>query len=143
MRRSTVLSLPLQLVFPGRSISDPERKIDAVDRRESHLNEELSSWTKWGAPRWDLIGCLALCWSLICASLIKGIASYGKVVYFTTLFPYVVLTIMVGYVATLDGFSEGMEFYFVPKWDKLADVEVWNAAAGQVSMLQNLFFLCH
>ena len=78
------------------------------------------------------IGCLALCWARVCGSLIKGIQSYGKVVYFTTLFPYIVLTIMVGYVATLDGFSEGMEFYFVPDWDRLGDVEVWNAAAGQI-----------
>jgi len=96
------------------------------------LDTEKNSWTKWGNPRWDLIGCLALCWTLICASLIKGVQSYGKVVYFTTLFPYVVLTIMVGYVATLDGFKEGMEFYFIPKWEKLADVDVWNSAAGQI-----------
>ena len=109
------------------------REIDGkVTKWESHLDDEVSSWSKWGEPRWDLIGCLALCWTLICLSLIKGIASSGKVVYFTTLFPYVVLTIMVGYVATLDGFSDGMEFYFVPKWDKLAEVEVWNAAAGQI-----------
>lgn len=99
---------------------------------ENTIDEEMNSWSKWGGARWDLIGCLALCWTLICLSLIKGIASYGKVVYFTTLFPYVVLTIMVGYVATLDGFSDGMEFYFVPKWEKLADIEVWNAAAGQI-----------
>ena len=98
----------------------------------SELDTEVNSWSKWGSPRWDLIGCLALCWALICGSLIKGIQSYGKVVYFTTLFPYVVLTIMVGYVATLDGFGKGMEFYFVPNWDKIGDVEVWNAAAGQI-----------
>lgn len=81
------------------------------------------------------MGCLALCWVLICASLIKGIASYGKVVYFTALFPYVVLTILLGYVATLDGFLDGMGFYFVPKeedWAKLYDIKVWNTAAGQI-----------
>lgn len=66
-------------------------------------------------------------------SLIQGIQSYGKVVYVTTLFPYVVLTITLGYVATLPGFSKGMDFYMVPKdWGKLLEISVWNDAAGQI-----------
>jgi len=36
------------------------------------------------------------------------------------------------YVSTLDGFSDGIEFYLVPKWEKLGDLDVWNAAAGQI-----------
>jgi SNF family Na+-dependent transporter len=138
--------VPVRLTYPRSSASEEfwyrrvlgleveavKEVVDGETKWTTKLNSTLSSWTKWGGARWDLIGCLALCWALICGSLIKGIASYGKVVYFTTLFPYVVLTIMVGYVATLEGFSDGMEFYFVPKWDKLADVEVWNAAAGQI-----------
>ncbi len=142
------LELNYRLVYPRSSASEEfwyrrvlglEIRLESVadengttTKWESKLDSEKTSWSKWGNARWDLIGCLALCWALICGSLIKGIASYGKVVYFTTLFPYVVLTIMVGYVATLDGFSEGMEFYFVPDWSKLGDVEVWNAAAGQI-----------
>ena len=60
-------------------------------------------------------------------------ASYGKIVYFTTLFPYVILTILLGYVATLEGFGEGMQFYFVPEdWSKIYDPAVWNDAAGQI-----------
>ena len=44
----------------------------------------------------------------------------SQVVYFTTLFPYVILTTLLGYVATLDGFGYGMEYYFVPQdWGKL------------------------
>ena len=55
-----------------------------------------NSWEHWGNIRWEIAGCLALSWSLVCLSLIKGIQSYGKVVYFTTLFPYVVLTALLG-----------------------------------------------
>ena len=55
-----------------------------------------NSWENWGNIRWEIAGCLALSWSLVCLSLIKGIQSYGKVVYFTTLFPYVVLTALLG-----------------------------------------------
>ncbi len=44
---------------------------------------------------------------------------------------YVVLTISLGYVATLPGFKEGIEFYMVPDdWSKLFDINVWNDAAG-------------
>ena len=55
-----------------------------------------NSWENWGNIRWEIAGCLALSWSLVCLSLIKGIQSYEKVVYFTTLFPYVVLTALLG-----------------------------------------------
>ena len=53
---------------------------------------------------------------LIYLWLIKGAQSYGKVVYFTTLFPYVVLTTLLVYVATLPGFSKGVEYYITPDW---------------------------
>ena len=55
-----------------------------------------NNWENWGNIRWEIAGCLALSWTLVCLSLIKGIQSYGKVVYFTTLFPYVVLTALLG-----------------------------------------------
>ncbi len=98
-----------------------------------HLDQEKNSWSNWGGIRWEILGCLAFSWSICCLFLIQGIASYGKVVYFTTLFPYLVLTIMLGYVATLDGFKEGINYYIVPTdWSKLLDIEVWNDAAGQI-----------
>ena len=50
------------------------------------------TWSSWGAPRWEMIGCLAFCYLLIALSLVKGVQSYGKLSYFITLFPYVILT---------------------------------------------------
>ena len=91
-----------------------------------------NDWEHWGNIRWEIVGCLALSWSLVCLFLIKGIQSYGKVVYFTTLFPYVVLTALLGYVSTLEGFTDGLRFYFVPDWSKLQQLDVWNTAAGQI-----------
>ena len=83
---------------------------------ENSVVLEDNSWEHWGEMQWELLGCLALSWMIICLFLSKGIQSYGKVVYFTTLFPYVVLTILLGYTATLEGFVDGLEFYFVPRW---------------------------
>lgn len=38
-------------------------------------------------------------------------------------------------MSTLDGFKDGMEFYFCAQVGDLADLEVWNAAAGQILQL--------
>ena len=97
------------------------------------LKKENNWWNKWGSFRWELFGYLALGWTIIAAALIQGIQSYGKLTYFITLFPYVVLTIMLGYVATLDGFDEGLQFYMVPDdWSKLGDFNIWYDAATQI-----------
>ena len=61
--------------------------------------EDATSWSNWGNCNWKIAGCLLLCWTLVCLSLIKGVQSYGKVVYFTTLFPY-------GSVALLSHFAK-------------------------------------
>lgn len=75
-----------------------------------------NSWVNWGEMQWEILGCLALSWTIVCIFLSNGIQSYGKVVYFTTLFPYLVLTILLGYTATLEGFGNGLEYYFIPRY---------------------------
>ena len=39
---------------------------------------------------------------------------------------------ILGYVSTLEGFTEGLMFYFIPDWSKLQQLDVWNTAAGQI-----------
>ena len=43
-----------------------------------------------------------------------------------------VLTTLLIYVSTLDGFSKGIEYYIVPDWSKLGDLKVWQEGAGQI-----------
>lgn len=47
-----------------------------------------------------------------------------QVIYFTATFPYLVLIILLVRGVTLDGYEKGLEFYLVPKFDKLADPRV-------------------
>lgn len=54
------------------------------------------TWENMGDMRWELVGCLALAWLIVYACMVKGVKSSGKVVYFTALFPYVVLVILFG-----------------------------------------------
>ena len=45
-------------------------------------------------------------------------------VYFTALFPYAVLIILLIRGATLPNAWQGIYFYVVPKWERLADAKV-------------------
>ncbi|CAL4125905.1 unnamed protein product [Meganyctiphanes norvegica] len=91
------------------------------------------NWEDLGGIRWELVGCLALSWIIVAICLSKGIKSSGKVVYFTALFPYVILTILLVRGLTLDGAYKGLEFYLLkPNMTKLYEPEVWMDAASQI-----------
>ncbi|XP_063102375.1 sodium- and chloride-dependent neutral and basic amino acid transporter B(0+) isoform X2 [Cavia porcellus] len=83
---------------------------------------------------WYLALCLLLAWIIVGAALIKGIKSSGKVVYFTALFPYVVLIILLIRGATLEGASKGIAYYIGgnSNFSKLQEAEVWKDAATQI-----------
>ncbi|CAG0919253.1 unnamed protein product [Notodromas monacha] len=94
--------------------------------------EVTEGWHDFGGLKWELVLCLLLAWIIVAASLIKGVQSSGKVVYFTALFPYLVLVILCIQGATLPGASEGIKFYLTPKWELLAAPKVWAEAATQI-----------
>ncbi|XP_018414492.1 PREDICTED: sodium- and chloride-dependent neutral and basic amino acid transporter B(0+) [Nanorana parkeri] len=83
---------------------------------------------------WYLALCLLLAWIIVGAALFKGIKSSGKVVYFTAVFPYVVLIILLVRGATLEGASLGIDYYIGTQSNitKLMDAEVWKDAATQI-----------
>lgn len=53
-------------------------------------------------------------------------------VYFTATFPYVVLTILLIKGVTLDGAMSGLEYFLIPKWDRLRSLTIWRKAAEQL-----------
>ena len=79
-----------------------------------------------------LVLCLAVSWFLIWLCVCKGIESLGKVAWFTAIFPYAVLAILLFRGLTLPGASLGLRFYLQPRFDKLFDLKVWIAAASQI-----------
>lgn len=85
-----------------------------------------------GTIVWQLAMCLLLCWMLVFFVLVKGIGSLGKVVYVSSTFPYLLLTIMLIRGVTLEGAGTGIEYYLIPDWNRLADPGVWSDAAIQI-----------
>lgn len=77
-----------------------------------------------GSIRWPIVLCLFLSWTIVCVCLIRGVKSMGKVVYFTALFPYVVLTTLLIRALTLPGAVNGIIFYLKPDWSRLASAAV-------------------
>ena len=51
--------------------------------------EDDTSWSNMGGLKWDLVGCLAAAWLIVCLCLIKGVQSSGKVVYVSDRHPSV------------------------------------------------------
>uniref|UniRef100_A0A8C7S3H0 Transporter n=1 Tax=Oncorhynchus mykiss TaxID=8022 RepID=A0A8C7S3H0_ONCMY len=56
----------------------------------------------------------------------------STVVYFTALFPYVILLALLINNVQLPGAMEGIRFFIVPNWEKLLELEVWVNAAAQI-----------
>ncbi|XP_056347561.1 sodium- and chloride-dependent neutral and basic amino acid transporter B(0+) isoform X1 [Oenanthe melanoleuca] len=96
--------------------------------------QRSSGLDETGRIVWYLALCLLLSWIIVAAALFKGIKSSGKVVYFTALFPYVILLILLVRGATLEGALDGIEYYIGRQSNitKLMEAEVWKDAATQI-----------
>merc|ERR1712179_30102 len=78
-----------------------------------------------GIKYWVFI-CLVLSWIVVYLILMKGIASSGKVVCFTAIFPYLVLTIFFIRGITLKGATAGLSHMFSPKVFRVSNCQTYN-----------------
>ncbi|CAE1283592.1 Sodium-dependent serotonin transporter,Sodium-dependent proline transporter,Sodium-and chloride-dependent neutral and basic amino acid transporter B(0+),Sodium- and chloride-dependent glycine transporter 1,Sodium- and chloride-dependent glycine transporter 2 [Acanthosepion pharaonis] len=108
------------------------RHAPAQDYFERHILNISDSIEHIGNIRWQVVLCLLCAWTLTFLSLSKGVKSTGKVVYFTALFPYVVLCILFVRGVTLPGSVNGVIFYLTPQFHKLKSAKVWKEAAVQI-----------
>lgn len=53
-----------------------------------------TTWEDMGDMQWELVGFMALAWAIVGTCLARGIRTTGNIVYFTALFPYVVMIIL-------------------------------------------------
>ncbi|XP_042337790.1 sodium- and chloride-dependent GABA transporter 2-like, partial [Plectropomus leopardus] len=85
-----------------------------------------------GSVQWELLLCVLVCWVACYFCIWKGVRSTGKVVYFTAVFPYVTLAILLVRGLTLPGAWQGVVYYLYPDPSRLADFQVWMEACAQV-----------
>jgi len=111
-----------------RGISPPE------DFWERYILTRSSSIDETGDVNIGLCLSLLVAWVVCYFSMIRGVKSSGKVVYFTAIFPYAVLLIFMVRGATLEGAEDGVAFYIGSQtnWTKIADAGVWQQAATQI-----------
>nr|XP_029490739.1 sodium-dependent neutral amino acid transporter B(0)AT2-like [Oncorhynchus nerka] len=93
-----------------------------------------------GGLNWRMTICLLAAWSMVCLAMIKGIQSSGKVMYFSSLFPYVVLICFLVRALLLKGSVDGIRHMFTPKLEIMLEAKVWREAATQVFFALGLGF---
>ncbi len=82
----------------------------SVNKQLPNLNDGL------GQLHWPLVICLGFS---------------GKVAYFTAIFPYVVIFILLIRGVTLEGAWDGIKVFLEPQWGEIVKPKVWYAAVEQ------------
>ncbi|KAF5897546.1 sodium-dependent neutral amino acid transporter B(0)AT2 [Clarias magur] len=93
-----------------------------------------------GGLNWKMTLCLLAAWTMVCLAMIKGIQSSGKVMYFSSLFPYLVLFCFLVRALLLKGSVLGIIHMFTPKLEIMLEPQVWREAATQVFFALGLGF---
>ncbi|XP_060569045.1 sodium- and chloride-dependent taurine transporter-like [Ruditapes philippinarum] len=115
------------------NISKVHRVVDAVEEFwEKKILHISGGVDEPGKLVWELAVCLLVVWILVYCCVCRGIRVSGKIVYFTALFPYVIITILLIRGITLDGASDGIYFYLKPDFSRLTDPQVWVDGGTQI-----------
>uniref|UniRef100_A0A9L0JUF7 Solute carrier family 6 member 15 n=1 Tax=Equus asinus TaxID=9793 RepID=A0A9L0JUF7_EQUAS len=99
-----------------------------------------NSISESGGLNWKMTICLLAAWVVVCLAMIKGIQSSGKIMYFSSLFPYVVLLCFLIRALLLNGSTDGIRHMFTPKLEMMLEPKVWREAATQVFFALGLGF---
>jgi hypothetical protein len=77
-----------------------------------------------GGIQWELVIYLLVGWLLTFFCLFKGVKTAGKVVYITTVAPYIILLVLLVRAITLPGSLNGLLYLITPRWEKLFTAKV-------------------
>ncbi|XP_060051476.1 sodium-dependent neutral amino acid transporter B(0)AT2 isoform X1 [Erinaceus europaeus] len=99
-----------------------------------------SSISEGGGLQWKMGLCLLVAWVLVCSAMVKGIQSCGKIIYISSLLPFVVLFCFLVRALLLNGSVDGIRHMFTPKIRIMLDPNVWKEAATQVFFALGLGF---
>ncbi|XP_053625829.1 sodium-dependent proline transporter-like [Plodia interpunctella] len=115
------------IIGSNSTITTPEDEFFHI-----RLLQQSPSISQIGGLVWPVFWCNVICWVIVYLCICNGVKSVGKIVYFTVLFPYVVLLVLFIRGVTLPGAWKGISFYILPDWSQLAKPKVWADAATQL-----------
>lgn len=104
----------------------------SADYWKNIVLKQSDSIEESGSIVWHLAVVLLSVYFVVYVMVVKGIKVSGKAVYFTAVFPYVILLILGIRGWLLPGADIGISFYLTPKWKKLTEISVWSDAATAV-----------
>ncbi|XP_064876125.1 sodium-dependent neutral amino acid transporter SLC6A17-like [Oncorhynchus nerka] len=138
---------PIRVVNGSQAIIEPEcEKSSATTyfwyRQTLNITSTIEDS---GGLNWKMTMSLFAAWLIVCLAVIKGIQSSGKVMYFSSLFPYVVLICFLVRGLMLKGSVDGIAHMFTPRYtppklEKMLEPQVWREAATQVFFALGLGF---
>jgi len=96
------------------------------------LNQNAGIEHGLGSMQWELAGTLFVAWIMVYLIIWKGLHSSGKIIWFTALFPYFVMAILLVRAVTLEGAMDGLYYYVAVDFEKLKDGKVWIDGATQI-----------
>lgn len=91
-----------------------------------------ATWEDFGYPQWHLVLCLAIAWTISFLCVTKGVKTMAKIVYFTAIFPYVILIILFVRAVSLEGSWTGILWYITPQLESLTTPTIWGDASSQI-----------
>jgi len=126
----------LKCITPDQMLNSSTQMNDSVSSASEYWENRALSMTSGiedqGGLRWELAICLAIAWIMCYFCIWKGVKTTGNIVYFTSLFPYVLLFILLIRGVTLPGAWDGIKYLFIPDFTKLGNSEVWIDAVTQI-----------
>ncbi|KAE9418941.1 hypothetical protein Angca_002340, partial [Angiostrongylus cantonensis] len=88
-----------------------------------------NEFTNMGTLNWYLGICVLLSWMAVFLCLFQGVKSSGKVVYVVVVLPFIIMTVLLARLLTLEGSTMALVHFLRPDWRAVKDLTVWGEAA--------------
>ncbi|GBM19304.1 Sodium-dependent nutrient amino acid transporter 1 [Araneus ventricosus] len=129
--------------FPNGTFNENGTTSDGKPPTEYFWIKEVlqkSEDTEFLSISWKLVLCLLLTWIIVYASVMQGTDSLGKMSYFTSIFPFFGLFVLLIIACLEEGAWEGIQYFFRPNLEKLKDITVWYKATEQSFFSLNIAY---
>jgi len=130
-------------IFQGGELPWAGKGLEGVRRAHSFFFDRYlgsPDGLSLGRLQGHILLALAITWLAMYLCIFRGIRLVSRVVMWTVPLPWLMLLILTLRGLTLEGATQGLEFYLEPNWSRLADPETWRWGFGQMFFSMSLAF---